>query len=788
MSPSRSLAALGMSMLGICMAPAACTAGALQERSPDFSYQTGYAGHVYTFYIDTGLENPGVVAGRPFSLRYAAEPRFAVPMRLPHTDDTAISEPTGFVFELWEGAAFDAEATRLSTHMLGDALTGTVPIVLPRAGPYFAVLYRPDRSPQEAASALEAYLRSPEDSGYPPMLPSHAGIVLVAEEPERKGSSVLFLPGIKASRLYSGDGTKLWEPFGNHDVEALMHKDDGTSKNAAIHVREGDIVATPPGGADIYRSFGTFMDSLTREGHISAWYAAAYDWRLALPDIARGGRAEDGRVFFGEHSAEPYLLARLRELAAGSGTGKVSLIAHSNGGLVAKELLRALGDEEAARIVDRVVLAGVPQTGAPQALASLLYGYKEGLPWWFPGIVSTATARAYAQNAPMAYHLLPSSAYFAHTDDALRRLISFGAGGAYDVERAAYGSHVDSFDELAAFALAAEGGRTKPARTRIDQAEVVNAKLIDYARAVHETQAAWRAPAGVSMYEIGGNGVPTLSGIEYYERCIVSLCASLYRPAFTSEGDGVVPLASALNYHRDAYGALTLEGTSHGTLLSAPAVQERLRAIFSDATPTLQSDYARATRTDSTPRTFRIFLHSPLALSLVDAYGNRTGSAQGEDAQTKIPGSAYGTLGEMQYLLAPAGVPYQLELEAYASGTFTLEIEERFGEDVTASAAFVLVPVATTTRATLALGAPLGGSGPLAVDRDGDREIDTYLPFVLDSVSEESAEREDGTRRRSVRISAHQASDTSLAFLQLKLYALLLEQLLEMLGTAHMSK
>src|SRR5690606_20925292 len=173
---------------------------------------------------------------------------------------------------------------------------------------------------------------------------------------------------------------------------------------------------------------------------------------------------------------------------------------------VAKALLQELGDAEAARLVDDLILVGVPQAGAPQALAALLYGYAEGVPHQFPGIVSVATARAYAENAPMAYHLLPSAAYFAALDGTQHPVLSFGAGEAYNLEQRAYGTHLEAFEELASFAAALEGGREKPARTRTDQANVLNPQLLAYARDIHQALNAWTPPPGVAVHQIAGWG------------------------------------------------------------------------------------------------------------------------------------------------------------------------------------------------------------------------------------------------------------------------------------------
>src|SRR3989338_9067581 len=125
-------------------------------------------------------------------------------------------------------------------------------------------------------------------------------------------------------------------------------------------------------------------------GVIAGYAVIPYDWRLSIPDILADGDLEE----------------TLRTLAASSQTGKVAIVAHSNGGLLTKALVSALG-AEASYLIDQLILVSVPQLGTPQAVGALLHGYDTGLPFdWFPLTLSPERARDFAKNAPFAYHLL----------------------------------------------------------------------------------------------------------------------------------------------------------------------------------------------------------------------------------------------------------------------------------------------------------------------------------------------------------------------------------------------
>src|SRR5690606_47785 len=95
-------------------------------------------------------------------------------------------------------------------------------------------------------------------------------------QPSKCCSSVLFLPGIKGSRLYLSDGSgeeRLWEPVGDRDIENLLFDDDGASIRD-VYVKDGDVIReayVPLAGPNIYKSFLSDLDGLASDGVISGW-------------------------------------------------------------------------------------------------------------------------------------------------------------------------------------------------------------------------------------------------------------------------------------------------------------------------------------------------------------------------------------------------------------------------------------------------------------------------------------------------------------------------------------
>ena len=250
----------------------------------------------------------------------------------------------------------------------------------------------------------------------------------------------MFLPGIYGSQLYeastSSPGTEIkdWEPEGNFDLifygtdnAHALHPIMQNGVSGPIYTKVGDVVAEHD-GTKYYRSFMDDLDSFKSNGQINDWEPIAYDWRLSPDQILSSGKLEDGtRLSYLDATTSPYIIQELKHLASSSKTGKVTIVVHSNGGLIAKALMSKLGTTTTAQLIDKVILVGVPQAGTPEGgMAALLYGYGQGFPedkWFLPengltidGIgvqraVSEKTTRAVAATSPTAFNFLPSSKY-----------------------------------------------------------------------------------------------------------------------------------------------------------------------------------------------------------------------------------------------------------------------------------------------------------------------------------------------------------------------------------------
>ena len=363
-------------------------------------------------------------------------------------------------------------------------------------------------------------------------------------------SSVLFIPGIQGSRLYKkgllGMENQLWEPNRNKDVESLFLNSNGASTDSSIYTK--DIIAKtnffgPIGATDIYQSLIDLLVKEKADGNISDFETLAYDWRFLPSNILSSGIKTD--------SSTEMLKDKIKDMAKKSPSGKVIIIAHSYGGLLAKSLLEDLEKEGQEGLIESIALVSVPEYGTPQAIPSLFYGDNEDLLGGL--ILSKKTAVALGKNMASAHLLLPSSSYFTESDGIYnqKNLIGFdswvvskykldGLGGSGGIVAGAGGGgpKIDSFPQMVDFLK----------NKNIVSASGINSAVFDKARAEHDLIDNYSANLSAKTYSILAVGLPTLSSMTYVKpKCRGFFFCSpnnLGLPDFTRKyslmGDGVV--------------------------------------------------------------------------------------------------------------------------------------------------------------------------------------------------------------------------------------------------------
>lgn len=594
---------------------------------------------------------------------------------------------------------------------------------------------------------------------------------------ENCNDNILFLPGITGSKLYEDtpgrvgctdtDGMceiKRWLPIlgVDSDVRKLYLDTNGDSVNS-IHTKDVlDKASTQLFSLNIYKSFLDSLESWKNQEHIIADYSAVpYDWRFSASEvIARGKKSASGKISYKENLGQndtPYILGELLRLVGSSRTGKVTIIAHSNGGLVAKELMLKLREMGKENLVNRLVLVAVPEVGTPDTIKTILHGDDIGP---FGLISDSKLTREFVNNMPTAYDLLPSKQYFGLENNGIN-LVKFDNSQYFDNARNQYGDTIDTFLKLQNYLKNLES-RVTPGYGDLNHASVLNQMLIDKSDVLHNRLDAWQPIEDTKVIELAGWGEYTVAGLGYrtekscssyiirnsglkvYFDCAEYKDKQVLDITDTLEGDGTVVHQSAhylsdkniSNTERwwidlDKYNNILLSGSvlniSHKNIFEIPNLISFIKSkILNEVVPYLFVSQIKPT---SNKQFVKVKLNSPLTLDVYDSLGNHTGVTASGQIEENIPGSRYRTIGESKYILVPKDLSSTVKLKGYEEGSFSLDIDNIEGDTVTSSTRFSAIPTSASTLVTIDIPANVGMSvsTPIQLDFNGDGTNDTEL-------------------------------------------------------------
>lgn len=500
------------------------------------------------------------------------------------------------------------------------------------------------------------------------------------ERPDNKVccSSVLFIPGIQGSRLYVKGliENQLWEPNKNGDVKKLYLNKDGSSINKNIYTRDIIGKTNITGnffGMDVYQGFTSYLDSLRSTGVIAGWKSSPYDWRFATDEVSK----QKIQMANGTSTA---LVSLIESLSKESKTGKVALVAHSNGGLVAKNLLKNLIDSGKSNLIDLLVLVAVPEFGTPQSIVDILYGDSQSILGGL--ILSKDTAKNFAVNMPGAYGLLPSEKYFSAVNLPAIKFLNDSVRGS-----------ITSRQSLEAFLN--------------KEFTSVNKKLLNSSNAMHKSVDEFSFK-NIPVTSIVGIGNPTISGISFDD---FKNDKNKRSRITSSDGDGVVLAGKSEMRTGDVYQVdlkkLSLEAKKnyqHSNILNSETVQKMISNILKNDFHVLPLFVSKSATSTIDQRRYEFSLHSPVTMIAYDEVGNRTGIFKEPTEEDlglifeEIPGSQYVNFGEAKTIIT-SSLPERIEFRGTDNGTFTFIASEFNGDQIDKEVIYKDVPVTDAMEA-----------------------------------------------------------------------------------------
>jgi len=559
-------------------------------------------------------------------------------------------------------------------------------------------------------------------------------------------SNVVFIPGLEASRLYTNgllSENQLWEPNRNQDVEWLYLDENGESLYEDIYTR--DIIKRTNVGfgvldSNVYKSFADNMDTLVLEKKINNWEALPYDWRMDLNKIVMEPvKLKNGETY--------NIIDKIIKLAESSQTKKVSIVTHSNGGLVAKILINELKKRGKENLVVQLVMVASPELGTPSAVTALLHGDDQEIAKGF--LMKKSTARTLGENMMGGYNLLPQGEYFKKVASPV---VEFDASvDKVNNFRSIYGDNIDSASELKDFLLAKDG-RVEPANSDTDKPNVLKSNLLSLAEENHNAIDTWTPPENIKVTELAGWGSKTVRGIKYIGRedCMtgLTLCVKTTvldrEPLFTEEGDQTVVSPSATvgssTYYLDLKMVKnnTKNNFIHKDIFEASSTLNFVKDVLLNSTSTLP-EYITKVKPASEDKTLELALHSPVSIDVYDSDGKHTGLINNPNSKSdfqafeeNIPGSRYMEFGEGKYVLLDDNTAYIVKLQGLDVGTFTLESKIlSSGGETLSSKQFVDIPTSPHMKAEIFISSTstASSSDSIKIDVNGDGINDfTIIP------------------------------------------------------------
>lgn len=570
----------------------------------------------------------------------------------------------------------------------------------------------------------------------------------ISEDKQDCCSNVAFLPGIQASRLYVEAPlfeNQLWEPnfageLAQPDLPQLALNENGESVSQAIYTRD---IIDETFGFNIYKKFKIFMDGISGEGElINDWQAFPYDWRLPLFDILEGGKKlDDGKISYLKATDTPYIISGLRRLAKNSQTGKVTIIAHSNGGRLAKLLLWKLETEDDPLLekIDKVILVATPQLGTPKAIASLLHGYGQGLA--FGLLIDEKTARELAENMLPAYGLLPSKQYFNVVSTPVMKF-TLEVSQISELSDLA-GTQVDTYARMKDFLLGNDEAWEEPLSYVTNAPNVLDNALLARAQETHRILSEWEPPTHIQVIQIVGWGVDTVEGITYddCDGCLKDTLHTLdYWPRYTLDGDGTVavPSAQAMDgaetyyVELDEFNRGLQRNRTHASILEVDPLQKFIKNIIENNRELPRYLTKVKPVASAVSDRLRFSMHSPVEIDLYTDSGLHTGFAPSPESdllqlyEAEIPNSYIMKFGETTYLGTGGNGEYTVRLDGLRGGTFTFKITQIEGGEEVKTIAFTDIPATSKMDAQMQI-KDIENRTELKIDMNGDGTTDYAL-------------------------------------------------------------
>lgn len=524
---------------------------------------------------------------------------------------------------------------------------------------------------------------------------------------------LILIPGIGGSELKVNSDT-LWSESDGHGgvFTHLYPKDEKIWVNTTEALKPGnddyfDVLRMNQDGtskADIGLTgnlFSLYQDTINffvADGYElnKTLFVFPYDWRKDIADTA------------------PFLDEKIAAIKQQTGAQKVDIVAHSMGGLVARNYI---SDPQRAENVRKLFNLGAPHLGAVTSLRSLLYGsclYLEFGP--LCPVLSISEVKDTVQNMIGAYELVPATKYFDfYTDHDFSHPYPYrNDSGALDYEQ------IGSF-------LSTNGQNTS---------------LFTPSEAFHTLDSSLQITNGVDVTNIAGSGMPTLGQIVDTTLIDFSGIKIPHKDAIMINGDKTVPLYSASL--SDTLRNISLLGNAKtyytkqnhtGLVSSGPALN-----LIANR---LNGDVQLPPGAGAQPFQFSghlLSVHSPVNLHVYDSAGNHTGPTDDGDFEEQVPGSTYDTIDDAKFIYLPDDGAYVVRFDSLGTGKFDFKIRTYHDDENIDTKIYKDLPLLPTTHGETTFDTSIEESPIVKLDHNYDGIVDQQVGITSEITGEQIAD------------------------------------------------
>lgn len=513
---------------------------------------------------------------------------------------------------------------------------------------------------------------------------------------------VLIVPGIMSTELEK-NGELLWA-----DVVRMMWSTDEFmdplvfDKN--LTPSDSDVYITDVIRSKIALNYTEgLINEFKNQGYMENQdlFLFPYDWRYGV-----SGKYSDGKTNV------DLLKEKINSILTQTGADKIDVVAHSNGGLIAKKYVM---ENPNSHKINKAIFVGVPNTGAVKAVKALVAGDNMGISFGIWGL-SDSEMKKISENLPVSYDLLPSQEYYND------------AGG---------------------FVSVISGKVSNVAKNDLDYAEFenylldknLNSAAMENSKNLHTSDFDNYdlRTAGIDLYNIVGCKSATLTS--FVESQITDSLGNkniAYGNIELKTGDGTVSTISATNLPIDSAKQFYAVKTEHSDLLSSDGSRQEIVNLISGSDLPVNSRITQdINQCDLNGKIISIF--SPVNISVKDENGNELKLADDKSIKNQIAGADFEIWGDHKFVFLPTdeNQNYQISLQGTDSGTATIKTQQVIGD--TSGNAEVFSNIVVTNELTGQVN--LNNSGnqtTIMIKETPDSEVKEILPSVI--VDDEKSE------------------------------------------------